>query len=180
MAAEIWKISQNGPFSGDRVLTNQIRRAALSVVSNIAEGFERGSRAEFGHFLKIAKGFCGEVRAQMLVASDLNYISTKECQDFCFTMRQISAGLSNLARHLRESKKTEKVTESISRASILLFHLSTVLLFYSFPLPFSLKNDRPVVVQQYPVLDVPSHRSGKHHLLQVSPLFHQIVQRITV
>jgi four helix bundle protein len=48
LAAEIWTITQKGPFSGDRVLTNQIRRAGLSVVSNIAEGFERGRGQNLG------------------------------------------------------------------------------------------------------------------------------------
>jgi four helix bundle protein len=107
MAGQIWKITRNGPLAGDKVLTNQIRRAGLSVVSNIAEGFERGSRAEFGHFLRIAKGSCGELRAQILLALDLNYISAKECEEFCFTTRQISAGLSNLAQYLKGSKKSQ-------------------------------------------------------------------------
>lgn len=75
--------------------------------SNIAEGFERGSRAEFRRFLNIAKGSCGEVRAQMLVASDLNYISKQEYEEFCFSTRQISAGLSNLTRYLKERKKVQ-------------------------------------------------------------------------
>ena len=104
LAVKIWKITCNKPFSSDRVLINQLRRAGLSVVSNIAEGFERGSRAEFGRFLKIAKGSCGEVRAQMLVASDLNYITKRQYDEFCFTTRQISAGLSNLARYLSDHK----------------------------------------------------------------------------
>jgi four helix bundle protein len=105
MASGIWKITRNRPFSTDRVLTGQIRRAG---VSNIAEGFERGSRAEFGRFLKIAKGSCGEVRAQMLVASDLNYVSKRECEEFCSTVRQISAGLSNLNRYLTESAEQKR------------------------------------------------------------------------
>jgi four helix bundle protein len=109
MTADIWKITRTRPFSTDKVLANQIRRAGLSVVSNIAEGFERGSRAEFGRFLKIAKGSCGEVRAQMLVAWDQNYISKRECEDFCLIAKQISAGLSNLARYLKESpEKTRR------------------------------------------------------------------------
>jgi four helix bundle protein len=100
---DIWKITRVRPFSTDRVLVNQIRRAGLSIVSNIAEGFERGSRAEFGRFLKIAKGSCGEVRAQMQVASDQNYVSKQDCADFCLTAKRVSAGLSNLARYLKES-----------------------------------------------------------------------------
>ena len=106
MASEIWRVTKDRPFATDRVLTGQIRRAGLSIVSNIAEGFERGTRAEFGRFLKIAKGSCGEVRAQMLVASDLKYISTRECESLCYRTRQISAGLSNLAQYLQKKAKT--------------------------------------------------------------------------
>jgi len=105
LTADIWKITRTRPFSTDRVLVNQIRRAALSIVSNIAEGFERGSRAEFGRFLNIAKGSCGEVRAQMQVAMDQNYISKRECEDFCSAAKRISAGLSNLAQYLKHSTK---------------------------------------------------------------------------
>lgn len=108
MAGSIWKITRNGPFLADRVFTSQIRRAGLSVVSNIAEGFERGSRTEFGRFLKIAKASCGEVRAQMLLAADLNYISKRQCEEFCSTTRQISSGLSNLVRYLNQSKRVKE------------------------------------------------------------------------
>jgi len=103
LAADIWRITRTRPFSADGVLVDQIRRAGLSVVSNIAEGFERGSRAEFGRFLKIAKGSCGEVRAQMQIASDQSYISKEECAAFCAAAKRISAGLSNLIRYLKQS-----------------------------------------------------------------------------
>ena len=132
MAVSIWKITRIRPFSADRVLRGQIRRAGLSIVSNIAEGFERGSRGEFGRFLKIAKGFCGEVRAQMLVAFDLNYISKRECEEFCSTTRHISAGLSKLTQYLseREGKKDSRLIgyQIVSRAlsTLLPFHYSTL------------------------------------------------------
>ena len=74
-------------------------------MSNIAEGFERGSRAEFAHFLRIAKGSCGEVRAQILIASDQNYVSSKDCEIFCLRIKKISAGLSNLANYLKQPPK---------------------------------------------------------------------------
>ena len=108
MALEIWRVTRNRPFAADRVLTGQVRRASLSIVSNIAEGFERGSRAEFGRFLKIAKGSCGEVRAQVLVASDLKYISIQECESLCGRTRQISSGLSKLTSYLAAKRKDEE------------------------------------------------------------------------
>ena len=94
-------MSRSGAFAKDLVLVNQIRRAALSVMSNIAEGFERRSRTEFARFLVIAKGSCGEVRAQLLVALDQHYLTDAQHATFCARTKQISAGLSNLARYLR-------------------------------------------------------------------------------
>ena len=59
----------------DRSLQDQMRRAAVSVISNIAEGFERGTKAEFLYFLYVARGSCGEVRSQLYVAVDQKYLS---------------------------------------------------------------------------------------------------------
>ncbi len=67
-------LTRNREFSRDFGLRNQIRRAAISVMSNIAEGFERHGDAEFGHFLSIAKGSCGEVRCQLYVGRDQGYL----------------------------------------------------------------------------------------------------------
>lgn len=63
---------------GDHSLKDQIRRAAVSTVSNIAEGFERGTKQEFLYFLYIARGSAGEVRAQLYVAYDQGYMTKKE------------------------------------------------------------------------------------------------------
>jgi len=64
VAKEIYAISNEGLFARDFGLRDQIRRAAVSVMSNIAEGFERGGDVEFRRFLAIAKGSAGEVKAQ--------------------------------------------------------------------------------------------------------------------
>ena len=55
-------------------MRDQIRRAAVSVMSNIAEGFERGSRGEFHQFLVVAKASCVEVRSQLYIAKDIGYV----------------------------------------------------------------------------------------------------------
>lgn len=78
LSREIHRVTRGNRFAVDRDLQRQIRRAAVSVVSNIAEGFERGRKTEFAHFLGIAKGSCGEVRAQLYVALDEEYISEAE------------------------------------------------------------------------------------------------------
>src|SRR5262250_957362 len=74
MTREIYRLTQDGKFAKDFGLREQIRRAAVSVMSNIAEGFERGGNQEFIQFLYIAKGSCGEVRSQVYIAYDQGYL----------------------------------------------------------------------------------------------------------
>jgi len=71
----IYRVSSRRPFARDFALCDQIRRSAISIPSNIAEGFERAWRAEFHQFLSIAKASCGELRTQLYIAYDIEYIS---------------------------------------------------------------------------------------------------------
>lgn len=68
LAVQVYEISAHAPFSRDFALCDQVHRAAISIPSNIAEGFERGSRPEFHRFLSIAKGSCAELRTQIMLA----------------------------------------------------------------------------------------------------------------
>ena len=70
LVAAIYAVSSKGSFAKDSELRDQIRRAAVSVMSSIAEGFERGGDKEFSQFLSLAKASCGEVRSQLYVALD--------------------------------------------------------------------------------------------------------------
>lgn len=74
LAQEIYRITRKGDFARDFGLRDQIQRAAVSVMSNIAEGFERGGRSEFHQFLLTAKASCAEVRSQLYVAFDVGYL----------------------------------------------------------------------------------------------------------
>ena len=74
----IYRASRSGEFARDYALVDQIRRAAISIMSNLAEGFERGSRGEFHQFLVVAKSSCAEVRAQLYIALDAEYLSQSE------------------------------------------------------------------------------------------------------
>jgi len=65
LTRQVYQITQDATFSRDFGLRDQIRRAAVSVMSNIAEGFERGGNREFIQFLYVARGSCGEVRSQL-------------------------------------------------------------------------------------------------------------------
>ena len=70
----VYEVTALGQFSRDYGLRDQIRRSAVSVMSNLAEGFERGGRSEFHQFLSMSKASCAELRSQMYVALDPQYI----------------------------------------------------------------------------------------------------------
>ena len=74
LTREIYQVTSSGPFSKDFSLREQIRRASVSIMSNLAEGFERGGRIEFHRFLNIAKASCAELRSQLYVARDVEYL----------------------------------------------------------------------------------------------------------
>jgi four helix bundle protein len=99
---EIYKITKKSEFSKDLGLKDQIQRASVSIMSNIAEGFERGSKEEFIQFLYIARGSCGEVRTQLYVAKDQNYITEEEFQK----LQKLAVEVSRLIYHLIEAVKT--------------------------------------------------------------------------
>src|ERR1700716_3917332 len=77
LTADVYKVTNEGNFARDFGLKDQIRRAAVSSMSNLAEGFERGRPAEFHQFLSIAKGSCAELRTQLYVALDVGYLSQR-------------------------------------------------------------------------------------------------------
>jgi four helix bundle protein len=81
LTARIYRTTAEGSFAKDFGLKDQIRRAAVSVMSNIAEGFERGRPAEFHQFLSIAKGSCAELRSQLFVAFDAGYLTQVDFED---------------------------------------------------------------------------------------------------
>ena len=74
LTRDIYQITRQGVFAKDFGLSGQIQRAAVSIMSNIAEGFERGGRGEFHQFLSTAKASCAEVRSQLYVSFDIGYL----------------------------------------------------------------------------------------------------------
>ena len=70
----IYQVTKQGAFAKDLGLSRQIQRATVSIMSNIAEGFERGGRKEFRYFLSTAKASCAEVRSLLYVAFDVGYL----------------------------------------------------------------------------------------------------------
>lgn len=103
LTKEIYSVTARGDFARDYDLRNQIRRASVSIMSNIAEGFERSGTGEFNQFLSMAKGSAGEVRSQLYVALDQGYLSHTAFDALVAKTTQISRMVSGLMTYLRKS-----------------------------------------------------------------------------
>lgn len=103
-ASLVYDLSPKGDFAKDFALRDQIRRCAISVFSNIAEGFERDGNKEFINFLAIAKGSCGEMRSQAIFAHRRGYISDDESVLISERLARTSKQISGFQRYLRESE----------------------------------------------------------------------------
>ena len=113
LAAKLYRLSGAGVFAKDFGLRGQIQRAAVSIVSNVAEGFDRRSNSQFAQFLEIAAGSASEVRAQLYVALDVGYISKEQFDEVFSDVSEISGMLTNLMRYLK--KTPNKLSNSQSR-----------------------------------------------------------------
>ena len=103
LTRDVYRTTANGAFSRDFALRNQIRAAAVSVMGNIAEGYERGGNKEFLQFLAVAKGSCGEVRSHLHAALDQRYLTPEQHCEVCEKAMEVSRMLSGLMKHLRQS-----------------------------------------------------------------------------
>ena len=99
----IYAHSKRGEFAKDFALKDQIRRAAISVTSNIAEGFEREGNKEFIQFLSNAKGSCDEVRDQLYVALDEEYLSQADFEKLYEQSTEVSRLISGFMKYLRQT-----------------------------------------------------------------------------
>jgi four helix bundle protein len=97
---KIYLVTENDTFKKDFDLARQIRRSSVSISSNIAEGFERNTDKEFVHFLYIAKGSAGEVRSQLYLAMDLNYLGQELFSELVAEVSEISKLLSGFIKYL--------------------------------------------------------------------------------
>jgi four helix bundle protein len=101
MTRAVYKMSGKGVFVKDFALRDQICRAAISAMSNIAEGFEREGNAEFANFLSIAKGSTGEIEAQLYVAYDQGYITEAEFKEVRASSQSVKRLTGGLMTYLR-------------------------------------------------------------------------------
>ena len=118
LTQRIYQLTKDESFAKDFGLRDQIRRAAVSIMSNIAEGFERGGNQEFVQFLYVAKASCGEVRSQVYVAFDQSYVANTAVDELTNSFKRLSSMISNLITYLRKSgMKGEKFRKTESPPS---------------------------------------------------------------
>ncbi|HJZ79177.1 MAG TPA: four helix bundle protein [Pyrinomonadaceae bacterium] len=103
LTRQIYECSDKGLFARDYGLKDQMRRASVSILSNIAEGFERSGTGEFIQFLSAAKGSAGELRAQLYVALDRNYIDDDRFRELATSATEIGRMIAGLMTYLRRS-----------------------------------------------------------------------------
>src|SRR5712671_526368 len=99
----VYDCSKSGSFARDFSFRNQIPSASVSIMSNIAEGFERGGDKEFIQFLSTAKGSCGEVRSQLYVALDQSYITPVEFKNLYTGTIEVGRLVSGFMGYLQKS-----------------------------------------------------------------------------
>lgn len=100
----LYALSNDGQIARDFGLRDQIRRAAVSIMSNIAEGFGRGGNKEFIQFLSTAKGSSSEVQAQLYVALDANHINNEQFQGLYSLAQSTGNMIGGLIRYLKKSE----------------------------------------------------------------------------
>ena len=108
LVRDVYAVTRSGDFGKDYGLKDQIQRAAISICSNIAEGFERRGNKEFINFLWIAKGSAAEVCSQLHNARDLGYISDEQFKSIYDSVKQIGGMLFNLITVLSSTNTRTK------------------------------------------------------------------------
>ncbi len=99
----VYAVTKEGEFKYDTRFVQQIHAAAGSVMDNIAEGYERNGNKEFINFLYIAKGSCGEVRSQIIRASDVGFLDNEKAKALYILCEDLSKSISLFIKKLRSS-----------------------------------------------------------------------------
>ena len=108
LTKEIYGATRIGEFAKDFGLKDQIRRASVSTMSNIAEGFDRGGDKEFHQFLSTAKGSCGEVKSDLYVALDVGYITSTNFEHLYGSADEVGRLIYGFMNYLRQSQLQDR------------------------------------------------------------------------
>jgi four helix bundle protein len=116
LVKHLYTLTSAGGFTREFGLRDQMRRAAVSVMANNAESFERGSRKQFLQYLGVAKASAAEVRSHLYVAQDLGYLSEKEAELLFGRVLEVSRMIAGLMTYLR-STRLPSAPKSLTRSS---------------------------------------------------------------
>ena len=100
----VYEATQQGNFARDYGLGGQMQRAAVSVMSNVAEGYERSSAADFQRFLSMAKASCAELRSQLYVALDIGYLDETRFTQLADQAQEVARVIGGLRASLERRK----------------------------------------------------------------------------
>lgn len=103
LAVLLYKMTSRGKLSKDFGLKDQIQRSSISISSNIAEGFERGTKQEFIQFLYIARGSCGELRSQIFIAKDIGYFDNANFDTIFKLALKVSKQINGFIEYLKST-----------------------------------------------------------------------------
>jgi four helix bundle protein len=103
LTKRVYRVSRAAAFAKDFALRDQIRRAAVSIMSNIVEGYDRSGTGEFMQFLATAKGSAAEVRSQLYVAHDEEYLDEQTFRDLSSLATETANMIGGLMNYLRRS-----------------------------------------------------------------------------
>ena len=115
LVREIYRLSSHGTFAKDYSLKDQVQRAAVSAMSNIAEGFERGTDKEFIQFLIVARGSIAEVQSQLYVAHDLHYIDEGQFQTLSTKAAEVGKLINGFIGYLRVHRMSREIRRSADK-----------------------------------------------------------------
>lgn len=108
LTKKIYEITSKGQFVKDFGLRDQIRRSSVSIMANVAEGFERARQSEFHQFLSIAKSSCAELRSHLYVAHDADYLDTKTFNNLMDQAQEVSLVLGGLRSAVQRRRADQK------------------------------------------------------------------------
>jgi len=116
LTRRVYELTREGGWAKDFGLSSQIQRASVSIMSNIAEGFERNRQGEFHQFLSIAKASCAEVRSQLYVAIDVGYVTNEDFEAVLAQAEEVGRILGGLRASIQR-KQADRLNSQHSALS---------------------------------------------------------------
>lgn len=112
LTKDVYSITNKAEFSKDFALRDQVRRAMISISSNIVEGFERNNNNEFIRFLLIAKGSAGEARSQLIIAHEIGYLNKDDSDKFQLDLIKLINQIGKMISYLMEKRRNNEFKQT--------------------------------------------------------------------